>query len=145
MADENLSAGGYSFGSLRDADLAREEKLSGEIRLYDIDKKAAENNEKIGNHISSRKEAVGKWKYVVKDTLKALGRLAAFWKNHVSPRYTVGVTGSGHGVTAVLVAGMSAVAVIHDHVAYQDFGGADVAVEKLDAKVADEVFRMLHL
>lgn len=51
-------------------DLAREEKLSGEIRLYDIDKKAAENNEKIGNHISSRKEAVGKWKYVVKDTLK---------------------------------------------------------------------------
>jgi beta-phosphoglucomutase-like phosphatase (HAD superfamily) len=58
---------------------------------------------------------------------------------------TVGVTGSGHGVKAVLVAGMSAVAVIHDHVAYQDFGGADVAVEKLDAKVADEVFRMLHL
>ena len=51
-------------------DLAREEKLSGEIRLYDIDKKAAENNEKIGNHISSRKEAVGKWKYVVKDTLE---------------------------------------------------------------------------
>ena len=51
-------------------DLAREEKLSGEIRLYDIDKKAAANNEKIGNHISSRKEAVGKWKYVVKDTLK---------------------------------------------------------------------------
>lgn len=51
-------------------DLAREDKLSGEIRLYDIDKKAAENNEKIGNHISSRKEAVGKWKYVVKDTLK---------------------------------------------------------------------------
>ncbi len=51
-------------------DLAREEKLSGEIRLYDIDKKAAENNEKIGNHISSRKEAVGKWRYVVKDTLK---------------------------------------------------------------------------
>ena len=40
---------------------------------------------------------------------------------------------------------MSAVAVVHDHVAYQDFGGADVVVEKLDAKVADEVFRMLHL
>ena len=58
---------------------------------------------------------------------------------------TVGVTGSGYGVKAVLVAGMSAIAVIHDHVAYQDFGGADAVVGKLDAKVADEVFRMLHL
>ena len=58
---------------------------------------------------------------------------------------TVGVTGSGYGVKAVLVAGMSAIAVVHDHVAYQDFGGADVVVKKLDAKVAEEVFRMLHL
>ncbi|MBR4993234.1 MAG: alpha-glucosidase/alpha-galactosidase, partial [Lachnospiraceae bacterium] len=47
-----------------------EEKLSGTIRLYDIDKQAAENNAIIGNHISGRKEAVGKWKYVVKDSLK---------------------------------------------------------------------------
>lgn len=51
-------------------DLAREDKLSGEIRLYDIDRKASENNEIIGNHISARPEAVGKWKYTVKDTLK---------------------------------------------------------------------------
>ena len=51
-------------------DLALEEKLSGTIRLYDIDKQAAENNAIIGNHISGRKEAVGKWKYVVKDSLK---------------------------------------------------------------------------
>ena len=58
---------------------------------------------------------------------------------------TVGVTGSGYGVKAVLVAGMSALAVIHDHVAYQDFGGADAVIEKLDASVAEEVFRMLHL
>ena len=58
---------------------------------------------------------------------------------------TVGVTGSGYGVKAVLVAGMSALAVVHDHVAYQDFGGADAVVEKLDASVANHVFRMLHL
>ena len=58
---------------------------------------------------------------------------------------TVGVTGSGYGVKAVLVAGMSAIAVIHDHVAYQDFGGADSVVDKLDVSVANEVFRMLHL
>ena len=58
---------------------------------------------------------------------------------------TVGVTGSGNGVKSALVAGLSAIGVVHDHVAYQDFGGADAVVEKLDAKVADEVFRMLHL
>ena len=58
---------------------------------------------------------------------------------------TVAVTGSGYGVKSALVAGMSAIAVVHDHVAYQDFGGADVAVEDFDAKLADEVFRMLHM
>ena len=58
---------------------------------------------------------------------------------------TVGVTGSGYGVKAALVAGMSAIAVVHDHVAYQDIGGADAVVKKLDASVANEVFRMLHL
>ena len=51
-------------------DLAREEKLSGTIRLYDIDRKASENNAIIGNHISEKEEAVGKWKYEVYDTLK---------------------------------------------------------------------------
>ena len=58
---------------------------------------------------------------------------------------TVAVTGSGYGVKSALVAGMSAIAVVHDHVAYQDFGGADVAVDSFDAKLADEVFRMLHM
>ncbi|MCR4933087.1 MAG: alpha-glucosidase/alpha-galactosidase [Lachnospiraceae bacterium] len=51
-------------------DLAREERMSGTIRLYDIDRKASENNAIIGNHISEKKEAVGKWKYEVYDTLK---------------------------------------------------------------------------
>lgn len=58
---------------------------------------------------------------------------------------TVAVTGSGKGVKSALVAGMSALAVVHDHVAYQDFGGADAVVETFDAKLADEVLRMLHL
>jgi len=57
----------------------------------------------------------------------------------------VAVTGSGFGVKAALVAGMSVIAVVHDHVAYQDFGGADVAVESFDAKLAEEAFRMLHM
>ena len=58
---------------------------------------------------------------------------------------TVAVVGSGKAVKSALVSGMSALAVVHDHVAYQDFGGADVTVEGFDAKLADEVFRMLHM
>lgn len=50
-------------------DLALEESMSGTIRLYDIDKQAAKNNEIIGNKVSARPDAVGKWKYVVSDTI----------------------------------------------------------------------------
>ena len=55
------------------------------------------------------------------------------------------VTGSGAGVKSALVAGLSAAAVVHDHVAYQDFGGADVVASGFDAALADEIRRMLHL
>lgn len=53
-------------------DLALEEKLSGTIRLYDIDRKASENNAIIGNSISERDEAVGKWEYKVFDSLESV-------------------------------------------------------------------------
>ncbi|MBP5555783.1 MAG: alpha-glucosidase/alpha-galactosidase [Lachnospiraceae bacterium] len=51
-------------------DLALEKQLSGTIRLYDIDKEAAKANEIIGNSIKGREEAVGKWNYVVSDTVE---------------------------------------------------------------------------
>lgn len=51
-------------------DLAREGKMSGTIRLYDIDKKAAENNATIGNHVSEKAESIGKWNYVVSKDLR---------------------------------------------------------------------------
>ena len=41
-------------------DLALEPSMSGTIRLYDIDKKAAQVNETIGNKVSAREDAVGK-------------------------------------------------------------------------------------
>ena len=50
-------------------DLALEPALGGTIVLYDINKEAAKANEVIGNGITKRPEAVGKWKYVVADTL----------------------------------------------------------------------------
>lgn len=51
-------------------DLALEEQIGGTIRLYDIDQKAAEMNERIGNHLMQRKEAKGDWKFETKNTLK---------------------------------------------------------------------------
>ncbi|MCR5685104.1 MAG: alpha-glucosidase/alpha-galactosidase [Lachnospiraceae bacterium] len=50
-------------------DLALEGSLSGTIRLYDIDREAACKNEIIGNSISEREEAIGKWEYTVSDSL----------------------------------------------------------------------------
>ena len=59
---------GWAWTFMRD--LALELALGGTIVLYDIDKEAAKANEIIGNGISEREEAVGKWKYIVADTLK---------------------------------------------------------------------------
>ena len=44
-------------------DLALEPDMSGTIRLYDIDREAAEANEVIGNAVSARTDAKGKWEY----------------------------------------------------------------------------------
>ena len=57
----------------------------------------------------------------------------------------VAVTGSGFGVKSALLAGMGSVAVINDHVAYQDFGGADEAVDKLDAAAAAKILKILRV
>ncbi len=51
-------------------DLANDADISGTIRLYDIDKQAARNNEIIGNHLTEREDTVGKWQYVTRDTLQ---------------------------------------------------------------------------
>lgn len=51
------------------ADLAIEPGLSGVVSLYDIDRQAAEHNQIIGNRISARPDAPGKWRYEVAGTL----------------------------------------------------------------------------
>lgn len=53
-------------------DLALESRLSGTIRLYDIDHDAAKANEVIGNRLSGRSDAVGKWKYQTYDSLESV-------------------------------------------------------------------------
>ncbi len=59
---------GWAWGFM--ADLALEGSMSGEIRLYDIDKEASKNNEIIGNEISKNESSVGKWNYRSVDTIE---------------------------------------------------------------------------
>lgn len=51
-------------------DLALEERLSGTISLYDIDFDAAKQNELLGNMVSEKDNALGKWKYEAVKTLE---------------------------------------------------------------------------
>lgn len=51
-------------------DLALDEQMCGKVTLYDIDYEAAKNNAIIGNKISAKPEAIGKWEYEAVKTLK---------------------------------------------------------------------------
>ena len=44
-------------------DLALDEEIGGDVRLYDIDMEGAKINEKIGNELSAREDIKGKWRY----------------------------------------------------------------------------------
>jgi len=60
------------------SDLAMEESLRGVVRLYDIDRQAAETNARIGNALLPRPDVVGKWRYEVVDDLESALRGADF-------------------------------------------------------------------
>ncbi len=53
------------------SDLAAEPRLSGTVRLYDIEGPAAEANARIGNALASRPDVIGKWRYEVAVSLGA--------------------------------------------------------------------------
>ncbi|MBO5939987.1 MAG: hypothetical protein J6R18_02180 [Kiritimatiellae bacterium] len=65
--------------------------------------------------------------------------------NGMHEMLSTAVTGSGFGVKAALVAGMSALGVINKRVEWQDFGGADDVVNAVDKKAADIVLQMLKV
>ena len=65
--------------------------------------------------------------------------------NGLHEMLTTAVTGSGFGVKAALVAGMSALGVANKRVEWQDFGGADEVVDCVDKKAADIVLKMLKV
>jgi alpha-galactosidase len=52
-------------------DLATDAELHGTVRLYDIDREAAEQNAVIGGKISAHPDALGRWEYVVADSLES--------------------------------------------------------------------------
>ena len=65
--------------------------------------------------------------------------------NGLHEMLTTAVTGSGFGVKAALVAGMSALGVSNKNVEWQDFGGADDVVDTVDKKAAEIVLKMLKV
>ena len=51
-------------------DLALDDEMNGTVRLYDIDREAAEKNARIGARLIARDEAKGEWDFVVSPSLK---------------------------------------------------------------------------
>ena len=58
---------------------------------------------------------------------------------------TIAIAGSGVSVKSALMAGIGAVAVVKDRVAYQDFTGADAIVSELSGTTAKKVISSLRL
>ncbi|MBS5062408.1 MAG: alpha-glucosidase/alpha-galactosidase [Hungatella hathewayi] len=65
-----IGGGSHAWAWVFMTDLARDEQVSGTVRLYDIDGEAARNNEKIGNRLFAREDVKGDWKFETKDSLK---------------------------------------------------------------------------
>ncbi len=59
---------GWAWGFMMD--LAMDEQLCGTVRLYDIDREAAQRNQIIGSKISAHPDAKSQWEYVVSDSLQ---------------------------------------------------------------------------
>ncbi len=59
---------GWAWGFM--TDLAMDADLCGTVRLYDIDRAAAERNKIIGEKISAHPDAASRWKYEVADSLR---------------------------------------------------------------------------
>ena len=49
-------------------DLSLEDEISGTVRLYDINKKAAKRNEMIGNALRKDPNRKGDWRYITSDS-----------------------------------------------------------------------------
>ncbi len=64
-----IGGGSRAWARTLMCDLAKEPELKGNVRLYDIDLRAAKDNEIIGNLLYGRSDVKGKWKYSAVKTL----------------------------------------------------------------------------
>lgn len=60
---------GWAWGFMKD--IAMDAQLSGTLRLYDIDREAAEHNKIIGENLMKQDGVVSHWDYTVEDSLKS--------------------------------------------------------------------------
>ncbi len=65
-----IGGGSHAWAWVFMTDLAKETKISGTVRLYDIDKRAAENNRRIGTRLFARKDVKGDWQFQTSSSLK---------------------------------------------------------------------------
>ncbi len=59
---------GWAWGLM--SDLAMDGEICGEVRLYDIDRDAAERNRVIGSKLSAHPDALSRWRYTVAESLE---------------------------------------------------------------------------
>ena len=59
---------GWAWGFM--TDIAMDEQICGEVRLYDIDRPAARRNKIIGDRISRHPDVKSRWTYTVSDSLQ---------------------------------------------------------------------------
>lgn len=59
---------GWAWGFM--SDIAMDPQLCGTVRLYDIDKEAAQHNKIIGDKMSAHPDVLSPWAYTVSDSLK---------------------------------------------------------------------------
>ncbi len=60
---------GWAWGFM--TDLAKDPDMCGTVRLYDIDRPAAERNRVIGEKISAHPDALSRWRYEVSESLQS--------------------------------------------------------------------------
>lgn len=66
-------------------------------------------------------------------------------KNHLSPLRSLIVVGGTASLKGAIARGFATAAVVHEHVAYGDFGGADIVTSKMDTALARKILSVLRL
>ena len=64
-----IGGGSHAWAWVFMTDLSKETSISGTVRLYDIDREAAHDNEIIGKRLFSREDVKGQWEFETSESL----------------------------------------------------------------------------